>query len=178
VTTVPASLLPSSDAGLSGNQLEATAVALPVWEPDVERRLSPIVSRTCQAKAGQTAAAAMNLLAALSATPLGRYFAAHQHAANVEVTNVVGPPEPVNLFGAPVLAILPIVQPVGNMGPIQCAFSYAGKLFLVVTADANCFPNREVLSAGMATDARVLLGASSVREPDGMNERLDLRQLP
>lgn len=177
MTTVPASLLPSSDAGLSGNQLEATAVALPVWEPDVERRLSLIVSRTRQAKAGQTAAA-MNLLAALSATPLGRYFAAHQHAANVEVTNVVGPPEPVNLFGAPVLAILPIVQPVGNMGPIQCAFSYAGKLFLVVTADANCFPDLEVLSAGMATDARVLLGTSSVREPDGMNERLDLRQLP
>jgi diacylglycerol O-acyltransferase / wax synthase len=148
------------------------SVLLPVWEPDVGRRLSLIASRTRQAKAGQQAAAAMNFLATLSGTPLGRYFAAHQHAVNVEVTNVIGPPVPVRLFGAPVLAILPIVEPVGNMGPILCAFSYAGQLFLVVTADAHRFPDLEVLIAGMEADARALFTASTTRRPDGAHERL------
>jgi hypothetical protein len=94
----------------------------------------------------------------LSATSLGQYFAAHQHAVSVEVTNVIGSPGPVYLFGARVLAILPIVGPVGNMGPVLCAFSYAGQLFLVVTADAHGFPDLDVLMAGMETEGRALLG--------------------
>ena len=97
---------------------------------------------------------------------LGRYLAAHQRAVNVEVTNVTGPPVPVHLFGARVLAILPIVGPVGNMGPVLCAFSYAGQLFLVVTADAHGFPDLDVLMAGMAADGRALLGSHAGREPD------------
>ncbi len=52
------------------------------------------------------------------------------------------------LFGARVLAILPIVGPVGNMGLVLCAFSYAGQMFLVVTADAHGFPDLDVLMAG------------------------------
>jgi len=95
----------------------------------------------------------------VSATPLGQYFAAHQHAVSVEVTNVIGPPGPVYLFGARVLAILPIVGPVGNMGPVLCAFSYAGQLFLVVTADAHGFPDLDVLMAGMETEGRARLAA-------------------
>jgi len=94
-----------------------------------------------------------------------RYLAGHQHAVNVEVTNVTGPPVPVYLFGAPVLAVLPIVGPVGNMGPILCAFSYAGQLFLVVTADAHGFPDLGVLMAGMEADARALLGSHAGSAP-------------
>jgi len=83
----------------------------------------------------------------------------------VQVTNVAGPPVPVYLFGARVLAILPIVGPVGNMGPVLCAFSYAGQLFLVVTADAHGFPDLDVLMAGMEADGRALLGSHADSEP-------------
>jgi hypothetical protein len=76
----------------------------------------------------------------------------------VEVSNVAGPPAPVSLLGAPVLAILPIVGPVGNLGPVLCAFSYAGQLFLVVAADAHGLPDIDVLMAGLESDARALLG--------------------
>ena len=120
------------------------------------------LDRTRDAKAGQHPAAVMGLLAGLSATPLGRYFAAHQRAVNVEVTNVIGPPGPVYLFGARALAILPIVGPVGNVGLILCAFSYAGQLFLVVTADAHGFPDLDVLMAGLETEGRALLATSGL----------------
>jgi hypothetical protein len=95
------------------------------FEADAQRRLDLIAARTRQAKAQQHPAAVTGLLARLSATPLGRYLAGHQHAVNVEVTNVTGPPVPAYLFGAPVLAVLPIVGPVGNLGAVLCAFSYA-----------------------------------------------------
>ena len=45
-----------------------------------------------------------------------------------------------------------------------CAFSYAGQLFLVVTADAGSFPDLDVLMAGMERDWRALSG-SRTAEP-------------
>jgi len=165
VTTVPTSFRSASDTETAGNEFGAMSLPLPVWEADVERRLDLIAARTREAKAEQHPAAVMGLLAGLSATPLGRYLAGHQRAVNVEVTNVTGPPVPVSLFGAPVLAVLPIVGPVGNMGPILCAFSYAGQLFLVVTADAHGSPDLGVLMAGMEADGRALLGSHADSQP-------------
>jgi diacylglycerol O-acyltransferase / wax synthase len=167
ITTIPASSRSAGHTGTTGNEFGAMSLPLPVWEADANRRLDLIVGRTRQAKAEQHPAAVMGLLARLSATPLGRYFAAHQHAVNVEVTNVTGPPVPVYLFGARVLAILPIIEPVGNLGPVLCAFSYAGQLFLVVTADAHGFPDLDALMAGMEADGRTLLGSHADREPAG-----------
>jgi diacylglycerol O-acyltransferase / wax synthase len=163
MTTMPASSRAADGTGAAGNAVGAMLLPLPVWEADPGRRLDRIADRTRQAKASQHPAAAMGLIAWLTATPLGRYFAAHQHAANVEVTNVAGPPAPVSLFGARVLAILPIVGPVGNLGPVLCAFSYAGQLSLVVVADERGFPDLDVLMAGLESDARDLLGGEPVR---------------
>jgi WS/DGAT/MGAT family acyltransferase len=165
ITTVPASSRPASGGATAGNEFGAMSLPLPVCEADAERRLNLIVGRTREAKAKQHPAAAMGMIARLSAPPLGRFFAAHQHAVNVEVTNVTGPPVPVHLFGARILAILPIVGPVGNMGPVLCAFSYAGQLYLVVTADAHGFPDLDVLMAGMESDGRALLDNHADREP-------------
>jgi WS/DGAT/MGAT family acyltransferase len=157
VTTLPASLHGAHDPGAGGNDFGALAIPLPVWEPDADHRLEIIITRSRQAKAEQHPATVMGLLAAVAATPLGRYFAAHQRAVNVEVTNVIGPPVPVHLLGSPVLAIVPIVGPVGNMGPILTAFSYAGGLFLVVTAEAGAYPDLDLLIAGIEADANALL---------------------
>lgn len=150
---------PGNRDGTIDNEFGAMSLPLSAWEADVDRRLDLIIERTREAKSKQHPAAVTGFLTRLSATPLGLYFAAHQHAVNVEVTDVTGPPGPVSLFGARVLAILPIVGPVGNMGPVLCAFSYAGQLFLVVTADAHSFPDLDVLMAGMEADGRALLGA-------------------
>jgi hypothetical protein len=60
------------------------------------------------------------------------------------------------LLGAPVQEILPIIQLVGNIALTLAAFSYAGRVFLVVTADATGFPDLDVLMAGMERDWRDL----------------------
>jgi diacylglycerol O-acyltransferase / wax synthase len=85
---------------------------------------------------------------------------------------VVGPPVPMYAFGARILDILPIIQLVGNVGLTLCAFSYAGRVSLVVTADATAFPDLDVLMAGMEQDWDALHGRRveqpvDVRPPAG-----------
>lgn len=140
------------------NQVGTIMLPLPVWEQDASRRLDLIVQRAHKPGARQQAAAIMGALAGLSALPLARSGSRRQRAVNVRVTNVAGPPVPVYIFGARILAILPILRLFGNVGLALCAFSYAGQVHLVVTADADRFPDLDVLVAGMEQDWQALVG--------------------
>ena len=130
---------------------------LPAWEADPICRLSLIrdVTRTRRVRR-QFPAGIAAIMAGLARTPLGTWLNHHQRAANVIVTNVPGPPTGVCLLGARVLEILPIIQLVGNIGLTLCAFSYAGAVSLVVTADRRGFPDLDTLVAGMADEWQVL----------------------
>jgi len=90
---------------------------------------------------------------------MAKSYPAHQHTANVKDTNVIGPSRPVYLLGARILDILPITRLFGNVGLTLCAFSYAGQIFLVVTADATAFPDLDVLMTGMEQDWHALTGS-------------------
>lgn len=164
ITGLAVSLRSPADTGTIDNEVGTIVLTLPVWAAEVRHRLDLIVRLSNTAKVEQLPAAIMGYMAGLAATPLGRYYAAHQHANNVIVTNVIGPPAPVYLLGARILEILPIIELVGNIGLTLCAFSYAGKVFLVVTADASGFPDLDVLVEGMALDWHRLTG-SQISEP-------------
>jgi diacylglycerol O-acyltransferase / wax synthase len=135
------------------------ALPLPVCEPDVKSRLDLIVSTTRKAKSEQQSAAMASFLAVASTLPFGKSFSAHQHTVNVKVTNVMGPPVPVYVLGARILDILPITRLFGNVGLTLCAFSYAGQISLVVTADSAAFPDLDALMTGMEKDWQALIGA-------------------
>jgi hypothetical protein len=162
-TTEPVSTRSATDRTID-NQVGLMVLPLPVWEADVQRRLDLIARTTRETKAGQRPAAIRGVLVRLSATPIGRYLTLHQRAANVLVTNVIGPPVPMFILGSRILEILPIVQVAGNIGLSLCAFSYAGQVFLVVTADASRFPDLDVLMTGMERDWGALVGGH-VAEP-------------
>jgi hypothetical protein len=57
--------------------------------------------------------------------------------------------------------ILPIIELVGNIGLTLCAFSYAGELSLVVTADAAAFPDLDVLMEAMGREWHGLVVGSA-----------------
>jgi WS/DGAT/MGAT family acyltransferase len=150
------SLRTPSEADAIDNQAGSIVLPLPVGEADAGRRLDRIVATTRRTKAIQRPGAIMNVMAAMSATPLGTYFNLHQRAVNAIVTNVAGPPVPMYVLGAPILDILPIIQLVGNIGLTLAAFSYAGRVSLVVTADARGFPDVDELIRGMDRDWQAL----------------------
>jgi diacylglycerol O-acyltransferase / wax synthase len=154
----------ATDASID-NQVGTIPLPLPIWEADVQRRLDLIARRTRQTKAGQRPAAIKGVLVGLSATPIGRYLTLHQRAANVAVTNVIGPPVPIYVLGSRILEILPIVQVAGNIGLNLGAFSYAGQVSLVVTADASGFPDLDVLMTGMEREWHALIG-THIAEPE------------
>jgi WS/DGAT/MGAT family acyltransferase len=156
------SLRTPSEADAIDNQAGSIVLPLPVGEADPGLRLDRIVATTSRTKAIQRQAAIMNAMAAMAATPLGQYLNLHQRAVNVLATNVVGPPVPMYVLGAPILDILPIIQLVGNIGLTLCAFSYAGRVSLVVTADARGFPDVDELIRGMERDWHALSGARGV----------------
>jgi WS/DGAT/MGAT family acyltransferase len=157
ISDIPVAL-PGSVYRSAGNELGFRVVPLPVWEPDAECRLDLIAAESRRAKAGQETAATAGFFAAASAMPFAGFFAAHQRSVNTRVSNVMGPPVPVYVLGARVLEILPIMRLFGNVGLTLCAFSYAGRILLVVTADATAFPNLEVLMASMERDWQHLTG--------------------
>jgi len=160
ITNEPVSLRPASRAPAIGNQIGFLALPLPVWEPDVQRRLGLITRTTRKAKSDQQPAVVAGFLAAGTAIPgMAKSYPAHQHTTNVKDTNVIGPPHPVYLLGARILDILPITRLFGNVGLTVCAFSYTGQIFLVVTADATAFPDLEVLMTGMEQDWHALTGS-------------------
>lgn len=144
-----ATLRTSPQVGTIDNQVGTLALRLPLSEAEVGPRLETVIAITRRAKAEQRPAAVMGYLAGLAATPIGRYFSARQRAGNVIVTNVMGPPVPAYMLGAQILEIVPIIELLGNIGLTLCALSYAGRVFMAVTADAGGFPDLEVLMQGM-----------------------------
>jgi diacylglycerol O-acyltransferase len=171
ITNMPVSLRAAGEARTIDNQLGIMALPLPVWEPDVQRRLDLIVRTTRKAKSEQQSAAMADFLAFGSALPVGKFLAAHQHTVNLKVTNVIGPPVPVYVLGARIRDILPITRLFGNVGLTLCAFSYAGHINLVVTADATAFPDIDVLMAGMERDWHALLGSRVTPPVVGASQR-------
>ncbi|HEX6128270.1 MAG TPA: wax ester/triacylglycerol synthase family O-acyltransferase [Candidatus Limnocylindria bacterium] len=153
------------------NQVGTIIVPLPLWQTDADDRLAEIVrtSRRLRMRR-QLPAGIAGAMTALQATPLGRWLNLHQRAANVIVTNVPGPSATVRLLGAPVLEILPIIQLIGNIGLTLCAFSYAGHVALVVSADARGFPDLDELIAGMAEEWKMLSDGARAASPTGRGQ--------
>lgn len=148
------------------NQVGTVVLPLPVGEADPGHRLDLLVETTGRAKAQQRAAAIMGALVSLAATPLGRHLMLRQRATSVLATNVTGPPVPLYVLGSPILDILPIIDLEGNIGLTICAFSYAGRMYLVVTADAGAFPDLDVLMAGMERDWQALAAGGLAKSAD------------
>jgi diacylglycerol O-acyltransferase len=159
ITNIPVSLRSASGARTIDNQVGFLALPLPVWEPDIQRRLDLIVRTTRKAKADQRPALMAGVLAAASALPMAKYLTAHQHSVNARASYVIGPRAPVYVLGARILDILPITRLFGNVGLTLLAFSYAGHISLVVTADATAFPDLDRLMAGMEQGWDELSGA-------------------
>jgi diacylglycerol O-acyltransferase len=164
ISTVAVSLRSSSEAMNLGNQVGILAVPLPVGEGDSRTRLEMIAGETRKAKAEQHPAAIPETVGGLAVTPVAQYLMAHQHWVNVFTTNLVGPPVPVYVLGAEILDVIPIVQVAGNVTLTFCAISYAGRLYLVVTADASGTPDIDILVAGMEQAWRQLARPAAVQQ--------------
>lgn len=159
---VPVSLRPGLrvDPG-EANMISQMVVALPVAVADPGRRLEAIAAQTARRKDVPRPS-----LGALFSNPLlGALFLRlmRRNPVNVETADIPGPPLPVYFAGARVLEVAPLLNLIGNVTLGVGALSYAGRLGIMATADADAVPDLAVFASGAQADLE-LLGAVRSRD--------------
>jgi WS/DGAT/MGAT family acyltransferase len=132
-TFVPVSTRKPEQRGKLGNQVSLLVAHLPVDEVDPRRRLEKVVEETRQLKqsdqiAGTQAIEEISDMTAVGLLTQFSRLAAARRAYNMVVTNVPGPPVPVFLDGARLVASYPLVPLFTNQALGIALFSYDGFL--------------------------------------------------
>jgi len=165
---VPVSVRGPDEAGAITNRVSAVLANLPAGEPDPLRRLSLIRQEMGNLKDTHQAAGAEILTGMLGfAAPmwlaLGTQaaFRTRQPLVQTVTTNVPGPRAPLYVLGRQLTALHPYV-PIGNAVRLSVAIlSYVDTVSFGVTADADCFADLDVFTAGIRRGLAELSGRAA-----------------
>lgn len=145
---VPVSARVPRRPGRSGNLTSAMFVELPVHAEDPVERLSVVAERTREQKSHEVAEAtaavvrmADHVPAALLARAARVYGRSHQGRVNVVASNVPGPAEVRYLAGCRVLEMAPYVPTAQDVRTTTAMVTYAGRLTIGITGDADSLPD-------------------------------------
>lgn len=135
-----------------GNMSSAMFIALPVDLASPRDRLAAVAARTAEQKSEEVSEATAALVRAADHIPAAlftwgarAYGRAHQGRVNVVASNVPGPTVPQQLAGRRVLEIVPYVPTAQEIRTSTAMVSYAGRVTIGVTADADALPDADLL---------------------------------
>jgi diacylglycerol O-acyltransferase / wax synthase len=167
VALVPMSIRRPDEHLELGNRLATLMVALPLREPDPERRLRLIHEETTRIKESEQAHATSLVIEATGWTPptINRVLAdvlARPLTWNLVVSNVSGPQAPFYLLGRRMLEVYPFVP----LSPQDHAFSigvlsYDGGVFFGLAGDRNLFPDIDQVAGDLEAAVGEQLEAAS-----------------
>jgi WS/DGAT/MGAT family acyltransferase len=146
-TVVPVSVRGSEERGQMNNRASAWILALPVDERDPRRRHARVrettehLKRTRQARGVQILGDLAELAGSLTFLHLGIRLMQLVNPYNLIVTNVPGPPVPLYLLGARLVAGYPMVPLFENQGLGVAVFSYDDTLSFGFNADWDLVPD-------------------------------------
>lgn len=146
-----------------GNLSSAMFIDLPVGLANARDRLAAVSARTAEQKSREVADATAALVraadhipAALFARAARAYGRARQGRVNAVASNVPGPPESQYLAGRRVLELIPFV-PIGQQIRASAAMlTYAGRLTISITGDADALPDLDHLIAATGEELHEL----------------------
>ncbi len=158
---VPVNVRTTSDRGSMGNRVAMLVARLPLDARDPGERLARVVHETAALKHSHQAAGvqALEELSDHSFTTLFTLFArvaAVSRPFNLVVTNVPGPPLPVYVLGAQMLACYPLVPLYQNQALGIALFSYDGRLHWGFNADWDALPDLHDLVEAVGTEFEAL----------------------
>jgi len=144
--TTPVSVRTGTDREALGNRVSAWIFPLPLAQADPVKRLTAIRGETRRLKESNQALGADLLSAVTEWTgttllSIGTRLATVSRTHNLIVTNVPGPQVPLYLLGAPLHEAYPIGPLFQHQAVILALFSYAGRLFWGLNADAARMPD-------------------------------------
>lgn len=143
---LPVNIRAAGDRGM-GNQVAMMLAPLPLYEPDVARRLARVHEQTERLKHETAQVATSRLLQQLADVTVPRMVgdtinaAIHRRAYNVVLTNVPGPPFPLYMLGRRLREIHALVPLYVNQGVGFALFGYAGAIHWAINADPATVPD-------------------------------------
>jgi WS/DGAT/MGAT family acyltransferase len=162
---VPVSLRAPGTRAEGGNRISGMVFELPTGVMTVEERLRRVHRTTGDLKRSRQALAADQLAGLANWAPptllvlAGRVMATPQAGANLNVTNVPGPQQPLYTGGARLLEIWPFAPLYPSMALGVAVVSYNGDVFFGLGADPGVVADVDTFTAhlGAAADACVEL---------------------
>lgn len=151
---VPVSRRADDEHGATlGNKVSLLVADLPVHEDDPAERLRTIHEQTDALKASGLAEGAETVVAAAGElamlAPTAAKLISRSIPMNLVITNIPGPPVPLYVMGAEVLAAHPYVEVIDGEGLTIAVVSYAGTLSFGITSDRDALPELELLAEGI-----------------------------
>ena len=174
---IPVSLRSEDDHSQVGNRVSNWFVDLPVAESDRITQLETIHAETERLKESRQAIGMDMMMAAAEYAPSGMLALGAGFASgpiNIIVTNVPGPQLPLYMLGSRMLAMIPEVPLLQNIGLGIALMSYDGGIFWGFTADYDLVPDLEDFVARIGRSFVELAEAAGVevsRSPAGVIER-------
>jgi WS/DGAT/MGAT family acyltransferase len=165
---VPVSVRSERQRGKLGNRVATLRARLPVDERDPARRIARVIEETRRLK-GSDVVEGAELLEALSDFTATTLFAQLSRLAsrtrsyNLTVTNVPGPQQPVELLGARMQEIYPLVPLFARQALGIALFSYDGGLFWGFDADWDALPDLHDLVGAVQEELELLLKLEAPR---------------
>ena len=142
---VPVAIRSEAERRSLGNRVSMLLMPLPLEERDPRRRLKRVSETTRELKESKRSEG-VEAVATLADWTLNGLlsqlarFALKLRIANMVVTNVPGPRDPVHLLGARMLAAYPVVPLGANQSLGVAVLSYAGGLYWGFNADWDAMP--------------------------------------
>lgn len=167
----PVSVRSSVETEALGNRVSAWIFPLPLAQADPVKRLAAIRATTRRLKESNQALGADLLSAVTEWTgttllSLGTRLQNVGRTQNLIVTNVPGPQVPLYLLGASLYEAYPIGPLFQRQALIAALFSYAGRLFWGLNADASLVPDLADLRRDLEASFRELAEAAGTPSAD------------
>jgi len=150
----PVSIRRTADAESLGNKVVMLVAQLPLNERDPRRRLERVIATMGELKGSHVPQGSelIEELADWTTTSLLTStvrLSTRLRVFNLIVTNVPGPPVPLYLLGAPVLATFPLVPLYENQALGIALLSYSGQLYWGLTSDWDRIPDLHDITIGL-----------------------------
>jgi WS/DGAT/MGAT family acyltransferase len=175
---VPVSVRSLDERGLANNRASAWLMSLPIQTGSVGKRFAQVREMTARLKESRQERGPEVLgqavdLAGGAFLALGVRLVSRLSPYNLIVTNIPGPPGPLYLVGARLLAGYPLVPLFENQGLAIALFSYDGRLFWGLNADLDLVPDLEDFVTAIAVSfselhdlARAAAGRATAPAPE------------
>ncbi|MBM7798951.1 WS/DGAT/MGAT family acyltransferase [Microlunatus panaciterrae] len=161
---VPVSLRgtgPDASDHPGGNLIAQIVVPVPLADVNPATRLRLIAEQTRRCKSQPHPALGSMFRSRLLSGVMLKSVA--RRRVNVLSADLPGPRDPLFFCGARVLGVFPLLNLIGNVSLGVGAMSYAGRLCLLVTADADAYPDLHVFTDSARRELDALLqGVSTV----------------